>query len=343
MPPAVDVITVPDFAGPAAARFELRTLLFLGSWMRHRGTSRSWPLHLACIGAPPASVRRLAELAGVSITVHDPMPAPFPGTSNKLRGLEITPTAERFLLLDTDTVVLNDLEPMEGAVGDGIGVGPATANHVGEDDWRRIYTCVGAPFPGPTGTCWRAQWDLSPYRPASPELMARCLRMPPYYNSGVVMAPWRIDLRSVWRRHLDLILSGSADELARRDPISIRRTDQFSLATAIETLRLSGARVETLPLAYQVRPPLLLSGVLTWADVALFHYVNMFRDYGESVTEVRGLLYGDRLQAIRRRLAGTAGLRAVRSPVFRRVQPDRLRAYGSFFEHVHRIFDACAL
>ncbi len=340
---AIDVITVPDFTGSAAARFELRTLLFLGSWMLHEGASRSWPLHLVCIGSPPATVQRLAERAGASITVRGSLPAPYPGTSHKLLGLEITPTAGRFLLLDTDTVVLGDLEPMARAVGDAVGVGPATANHIDDGDWQRIYTCVGAPYPGPTGTCWQAQWDLSRHRPAPPELMARCLRMPPYHNSGVVMAPWRIGLGAVWRKHLDLILKEFSSELASRDPIWIRRTDQFSLATAIETLRLSGARVETLPLAYQVRPPLLLSEILIWPDVALFHYVNVFRDYAESVAEVRGLLYGTRLQAMRRRLAGAAGLRAIRSPVFRRVQPDRLRAYKSFFEYVHRVFDACAL
>ena len=50
----IDVVTVPDFSGQAARTFEARTLLFLASWMANAGKARSWPLHLACIGQPPA-------------------------------------------------------------------------------------------------------------------------------------------------------------------------------------------------------------------------------------------------------------------------------------------------
>ena len=56
-----DVVTVPDFQGANPALFEARTLLFLGSWLENAGSAREWPLHLACIGEPPESVRRLAE------------------------------------------------------------------------------------------------------------------------------------------------------------------------------------------------------------------------------------------------------------------------------------------
>jgi hypothetical protein len=334
----VDVITVPDFTGPAAARFELRTLLFLGSWMLHRGASQSWPVHLACIGAPPASVRRLAAAAGASVTVHESMPAPFPGTSNKLRGLEIKPTADRFLLVDTDAMFLRDLEPVAQAVGNGIGVGPVTQNHYTESQWQRIYACVGVPYPGPVGTCWRARWDLNEHRRLSPEIMDRCLRMPPYYNGGVIMAAWSLDLGSMWREHLRLILRDLTDARVGVGDQWVRYSDQHGLATTVEALRLAGVGVQTLPLPYQVRPPLLVAGVMAWPEVALFHYVNVFRSLADSVDDTACLLYGHRLRAVRRMLAAVVGLRAVLSPVYRRVEPKRLRAYGPFFQQVHRIF-----
>ena len=50
---ALDVAVVPDFGGSAPRLFEIRMLLFLGSWLEHRGRSRDWPLHVATIGALP--------------------------------------------------------------------------------------------------------------------------------------------------------------------------------------------------------------------------------------------------------------------------------------------------
>jgi hypothetical protein len=335
---AADVITVPDFSGPAVPGFELRALLFLGAWIRHHGASRSWPLHLACIGEPPASVRRLAGMAGASVTVHPPMPAPFPETANKLRGLEIAPSSDRFLLLDTDTVVLKDLAPMARAVGDGIGVGPATFNHLPEPLWRRIYELVGVPYPGPTGTCWHAQWDLSAHRPISPPALEQCLRMPPYYNSGVVMAPWSLHLGRLWKEHIERIVRGLDSAPVPAGTKWVRHSDQHGLATATEALRREGARVVTLPLPYQARPPLLHAGVLQWPEVALFHYVKVFRPYGETVAGVRDLLYGRRLSRLRRMVAGALGLRAIRSPAHRRMEERHLRVYNGFLGHVHRVF-----
>ncbi|MDR7485186.1 MAG: hypothetical protein QN187_07625 [Armatimonadota bacterium] len=311
--PPVDVITVPDFTGPALPRFELRTLLFLGSWLRHRGASRTWPLHLACIGEPPASVRHLAALAGASVTVHAPMPEPYPATGNKLRGLEITPRSERFLLLDTDVLVLTDLDPLAGHVGDGIGAGPARFNLLSEATWRRIFDGVGVAYPTGGG-------------------------VPPYFNSGVLMAPWALGLGPLWREHTRRVLEHFEGDPVTAHPKWSRHAEQHALATAVAALRLQGVRVVELPLPYQARPYLLTSGALRWRDVALFHYVKVFAPEQESVGDLSRLLYGRRLAGPRRWLAGRLGLRAVRSPLFRLVAPDRLRAYPAFYQHVHQIF-----
>ena len=67
---ALDVVVVPDFAGSGRRIFEACTLLFLGSWLEHRGASRDWPLHMVCIGDPPAGVAALAERCGAQLSIR---------------------------------------------------------------------------------------------------------------------------------------------------------------------------------------------------------------------------------------------------------------------------------
>src|SRR4051812_1748261 len=110
--PQVDVVIVPDFRGNSARIFEIRTLLFLGSWLEHTGGSRDWPVHVACIGKPPDSVVELARRCGARITQHDNLSTPRSRTLNKLRGLEITPRTEHLFLLDVDIIIQNDLSPL---------------------------------------------------------------------------------------------------------------------------------------------------------------------------------------------------------------------------------------
>ncbi|MDQ7857886.1 MAG: hypothetical protein QN174_04195 [Armatimonadota bacterium] len=339
----VDVIIVPDFSAGAVERFEVRTLLFLGSWLRHGGASRAWPLHVACIGAPPASVRRLAERAGASVTAHAPMPEAMPRTANKLRGLEVRPRADRFLLLDADVLVLADLTPLADAVGDAVGAGPATFNHVPVAQWRRMYDAVGVPYPGPAGACWHTRWDLSAHERLTPAQREQCRQAPPYHNGGVVMAPWSSGLAVVWRRHLLRLLETFAADPLAADAKWRRHGDQHALATAIEALRRQGAPVTTLPLAFQARPPVLVAGVVRWHEVALFHYVKVLRPYDESVAGVRALLYGRLAQRLRRRRASVGGLRAALSPVLWRVPRRHRCGFGPFFEEVHGVFDQFGL
>jgi hypothetical protein len=333
----VDVITVPDFTGEAAPRFELRTLLFLGAWVRHQGASRSWPVHLACIGDPPISVRRLAARARASITVHPPMPHPFPPTCNKQRGFEVAPTATRFLLLDTDTLVLRDLAPLADAVGSGIGIGPTTGNHFPAPVWRQVYRSVGVAYPQAAGTCWHASWNLSAHKRISPAYREQCRLMPPYHNGGVVIGRWAHRLGDRWRAHGALIAPLAAEQPPEIRRAFLRHIDQLSLATATAALAQSGVPMIPLPLAYQVRPPLLRAAVVSWSDVALFHYARVLAPYGESVDGISRLLYGRRWHRVRRWLAGRFGLRAVHSPVHRVVDPLTVRTHEGFFEELRQI------
>lgn len=277
--PAADVVTVPDFAGPAAPRFEALALLFLAAWAAHGGRSRLWPLHLACIGEPPPSVRRLAERTGARITVHAPLPL-LPGrTSNKLRGFEVTAATGRVLLLDTDTMVLDDLGPLVDVVGWGIGLGAASVNHFPETTWKRIFAAAGVPYPGPTGTCWCADPRLAAARGLTAEQQDLCARTPPYFNSGVVLAPAGLGLDRLWAAHLRAVrplFEGLAPLAAWAGGAD---GDEHALATAVEHCRLRGTRVVTIPWRYHARPLLLRAGVLAWEDVALFHYHRTLKPY----------------------------------------------------------------
>lgn len=283
----VDVVTVADFDGPAAARFEMHALLFLEACGRHRGASRAWPLHLACIGEPPRSVRRMADRVGAEVTVHEPLVINNTRTSNKLRGFEVVARSSRLLLLDADTLVLKDLAPFADLVGDGIGVGVATVNHFPETTWREIYLATGVAYPGPTGTCWCASEALAAHRGLSAPQIAMCRRMPPYFHSGVVMVPWRLGLGARWRRHLEQIVPLFAGPEPLEDWGGGGVGDEHALATAVEGLRQEGATVVPIPWAFHTRPLLLRAGVQPWTDVAVFHYHRALRPHAGSV---RGLL-----------------------------------------------------
>ena len=75
----IDVVTVPDFQWPASELFEVRTRLFLGSWLENAGAAREWPLHLACIGEPPPSVvvsaARIARGENILPRTHQRLPS----------------------------------------------------------------------------------------------------------------------------------------------------------------------------------------------------------------------------------------------------------------------------
>jgi hypothetical protein len=312
--PAVDVVTVPDFSGAASPRFELRTLLFLGSWLQHRGRSRTWAVHLACIGEPPASVRRMAERAGARITTHAPVDARWTRPCNKLRGLEISPTAPRFLLVDTDALVLQDLQPLAEIVGDAVGLGPATFNPLPDAMWRRIFESASLPYPVPAGSA------------------------PPYHNSGVVMGSWNHRLHLRWAGHIDRLLTGADAAFWDQVPGSARFANQYALATAVAEMVLEGTRVVTLPLRDHARPPHLDAGLIRWTEVALLHYPRLLEPYGETAETIVAWLYGTRACGARRRLSRWLGLRLVRAPILRGQPPAARRAWwGAFAHRVHRI------
>lgn len=273
-----DVITVPDFTSGSGAVFEARTLVFLASWIERAGTARNFPLHLACIGQPPASVRRLAGRCGASITVHEPLQLRHDHpVGNKFRGLEIVPRTDRFLLLDVDVTILSDPAPLS-ALGDCVAACPDDGPNVTLDEWRRIHSACGMRPPELVQPLF-SELDL----PRFPRRIMgvnpgdrQCDAMMPYFNGGVVFAPWACDLRRRWAENV-VRIAGLFDESQGRRRW-IHHSDQAGLAVTLETLRLEGWAVRRLPDAFNTRWLHLYAGSPAPEAIAVMHCCWNFLD-----------------------------------------------------------------
>lgn len=278
--PLLDVVIVPDFRPATAALFEARTLFFLASWLERAGTRarERFTLSLACIGEPPASVRRLAAQAGAEISVHAPLPLNDGSTANKLRGFESPARSARLLLVDADALVVNDLGALVDAIpANAMAASPAGHARVTEAEWVAIYDALGLPRPVERILSIRAELGLRERR-----------EMYPYYNSGVLLLPRAVDLRRPWER-----------DVAAIDALGLQKaSDQAGLATALHRLRLAGVPFQRLPQAYHVCPPHFEGGAATFGDIRLFHAVGFLRGL-QTMDETAPLMeaYGARLPA----------------------------------------------
>ncbi|MGI9178860.1 MAG: hypothetical protein ACR2IT_13515 [Pirellulales bacterium] len=281
-----DVITVPDFSEGASAVFEARTLVFLATWLEHAGTSRRFPLHLACIGDPPPSIRRLAERCEASITVHQPLSLRRDHhVGNKLRGLEIEPETDRFLLLDVDVAILSDLAPLS-RLGTCVAACPDDAPNLTLADWRVIYDAIQMPTPRLIPPLVR-ELDLPRY----PRKMmgyeagdGQLAAMVPYFNGGVVFAPWDCGLRDLWEQNIVRVADLFDESKGFRK--WIHNSDQAALAVSLAMLEADGWTVRRLPDAYNARWQHLYAGTPALPDIAVLHCCWSFLDSiaGETVS-----------------------------------------------------------
>jgi hypothetical protein len=261
---AIDVVIVPDFLCAEAAMFEARTLLFLASWVANAGQARNFPLHLACIGEPPRSVRRLADKAGASITVQQPVRAERWGYSNKLRGLEVAGKEDRVLLLDVDVVVLSDFSDL-AKLGRCIAASPANTLPFSENHWLKIYTGLGMEPPAERIACVRSELSNKPPLGS----------MFPYYNGGILFLPRGHDLREIWEEHIRSItaLFNERDEIWQ----AVAYDDQTGLATTIELLRRRGVPFVRLPPAFHANWLYMYWRKVPVKEIKLFHAFGLFR------------------------------------------------------------------
>src|SRR5262245_43046819 len=202
---AVDVVVVPDFLGPGARIQEAELLFFLASWLENAGDARRFPLHVACIGVPSDAACHLAEQAGASITLHEPIgivSGHF--TGNKLRGFEIQPHTSRLALVDVDAMFLADPSGL-ASLGDGISIAPDDGPSVSEADWRTIHEELGVPQTDYRVDCTILEMDMPRWPRAMQRQWVDAADLPihsPYYNAGVIVAPWDCDLRSLWETNI---------------------------------------------------------------------------------------------------------------------------------------------
>jgi hypothetical protein len=273
---AFDVVIVPDFSGAAGQVFEARTLFFLASWLEHAGTARSFPLHLACIGEPPASVRWMAERCGAELSLHEPLGLESSGTSNKLRGLEVQGRTDRLLLLDADVLVLGDISGL-GELGSCIAAGPPDKPRLSKRHWQIIYPALG--MPPPAERCSSVLGELLAPGYQHPRLTS----MVPFYNSGVLFLPWDCGLRPLWEEHIGAIAAQFSEDDERWRWLGAN--DEAGLATAVELLKQRGVPFVRLPDVYHTRWLHVHGGAVRWSDVKLFHALGFFRTSRPWTTE----------------------------------------------------------
>ena len=306
----LDVVAVPDFSTPArTALFEARTLFFLASWLENAGGASAFPLRLACIGAPPASVRTLAAACRAEIVVCEPLGLEGGRvTANKLRGLEMPSSSGRVLMLDTDLFILGDFSALAREIPSGLAAAPAGSKWVPEALWQRIYPHLGLPVPTERAALLRAEYGLVPGGQITREEFGRTTdlrKMLPYYNSGVFLAPSGAGLREVWAEHLerlaDLFLAkvpaggertrspwakllgawrGTQDRLAGRAekyPRSVTTCDQASFSTALQQLRADGVPFQRLPDVYHSRRLHCQAGRLRFDEMKIYHATGFLR------------------------------------------------------------------
>lgn len=274
MPSAFDVVVVPDFVR-RAPMFEVRTLFFLASWLTNGGEARNFPLHLACIGDPPPSVRWLAAKSNASITIHEPVGANRRGTANKLRGLEIERREKSLLLLDADILVLADISGL-AEIDDCIAAAPATFPRVPARDWQKIYVALG--MQPPTERIASLRGELLCTTPESinyKEQLSEFSAMFPYYNSGVLLAPWHCGLRSLWEDHIHRIAALFDEDHEVWGAVG--NSDQAGLATSIEFLKRQGVRFVRLPQTFHGQFLHLYRRTLSLRDMKLFHAIGLGR------------------------------------------------------------------
>lgn len=270
---AFDTVVVPDFSGKASVTFEARTLYFLASWIELSRATAAFPLHLACIGEPPPSVRALAARAGARISLHAPAPASLGVYANKLRGFEAPLETGRILLLDVDILVLGDITQLAALIPDAaISAAPSHSAILLPEMWPALHARVGTPMP--------AHRIADFHRSLAIEGDA----IYPSFNSGVVLAPAGSDLPAVWMEHLAALGELRPAWNEQLQPLGLSATDEPAFATAIYELQHRGTPFVGLPDVFNGRWRHLYRRAPRMADFVIFHMTSSFA-YGGTLQE----------------------------------------------------------
>jgi hypothetical protein len=268
-----DVVTVPDFAGTRPDVFEIRTLFFLASWLASGNPRSAVRLHLACVGEPPGSVRRLADQANAIVSVHAPKVIRNVRCANKFRGFEVEPRTAHLLLIDTDVLFLGRLDDLT-LPPQALAVAPAFKGRVKEDIWTEAYRAVGLEIPSEriwSQACELDCADIDDHRRRGQSMSGPML---PYYNAGVIFAPWAVPLAETWERHIERV-NGRLEQVEGVSQ-SILRSDQTAFATTAQELRNRGIPLVRLPDAFHGHRLHLYRRKLKLEDIRLLHFTGSF-------------------------------------------------------------------
>lgn len=268
-----DVVIVPDFVNKWASVFEARTLFFLAAWAEHAGAARDFPLHIACIGEPPVSVRDAARRCGAAISVHEPVGV---GSvmSNKLRGFEVAAQTGHILLVDVDILVLGDLADL-GQLAGSIAALPIGKPPLRMRDWRAVYKIAGMDVPAERISSMLGDLlDPELEHQRTSDQNERLRKMVPMYQGGVVFAPTNVGLRAAWEQSFRAVSTHFVPD----DPrwAWIARNDEVPLAIAVEQLKQRGVPFARLPDMYHAQWPHMW-GRYGWGEPKLFHLMGFLR------------------------------------------------------------------
>jgi hypothetical protein len=300
---AFDVVIVPDFSGKASVTFEARTLYFLASWIEYSGVAGTLPLHLACIGEPPPSVRELAKRCNAIISLHDKASAQLGVYANKLRGFEVKLETRRILLLDVDILVLSDLSQLVALVpDDAISAAPSHSAIMLPDMWRELYARLGVAPPTDRIADFHRTLD-----------MTTATALYPSFNTGVIVAPKDSPLPRLWLDHMALL-----GELRERwnpilKPLNMAVTDEPAFATAMHVLRGRGVPFTPLPDRFNGRWRHLYRRSPSMRELVVFHMTSSFSQGNDLATKLSPGAWAYQKKLLRR--YGVRWLRHSRSHV----------------------------
>lgn len=273
-----DIIIVPDFSGKARELFKIRTLFFLASWLEYGGLTKTYPLHIACIGQPPKSVRALGGRCHASFTEHQPLHEG--GFLNKLRGLDITGKTEHALLLDADVLLFSDISDLTTILPPHcISADVANDAHLSNSQWTLIYSILNLLCPEIRIVTLNRRIQVNMNNNPNYEESTATF---PYYNSGILFFPWACNLQNCWIEHFFKI-SKILHENFNLPNKRIHLMDQPALATAITSLQLQEIPFYPLPRTYHVRWQHIYARLSSIRETKLFHAVGIFKDNNQDL------------------------------------------------------------
>lgn len=237
-------------------------------------------------GSPsPATLAGLQRLSVRTTQIVNWVSPDYP-IGNKIDCLAVETTCRRTVFLDSDMLLLRpvDLAPLTSAR---LAAVPASAAHVGQDDWARFYRACGLP---PPAVVTRTLLSGEP--------------TPPYFNSGFVSADRAIAsaLADEWNECATRLLAGG--DLPRS--VRHRFLDQVTLPIAAARLG-----VDIVPLPPEWNFPSWGMKIGDGPLPTFFHYQRLARLLDETAPRETFLSLlaseHDVAEAVSRTLASTAG------------------------------------